>query len=53
MLENFNVYIVVNLVNEGVLTMAGEVRRYRNDCYDNYQLSPGGDTAGGYDRCRG
>ena len=51
--ESFNVCIFVNLVNEIVLTMAGEVRRYRNDCYDKYELSPGGDTPGGYGQCRG
>ena len=27
----FNAYIIVDLVKRGVLTLVGEIRRYRND----------------------
>ena len=30
---DYNLYIIVDLVNHGVLTLVGEIRRYRNDCY--------------------
>ena len=30
----FHVYIFVDLVNHGVLTLAGEIPCYRNDCYN-------------------
>ena len=34
----FHVYIFVDLVNYGVLTLVGEIPCYRNDCY-SYQIS--------------
>ena len=32
-LYSFSAYIFVDLVKRGVLTLVGEIRRYRNDCY--------------------
>ena len=33
---NFNVFLFVVLVKRSVLTLAGEIWRYRNDCYYYY-----------------
>ena len=32
----FNVYIIIDLVERRVLTLVGEIRRYRNDRYRYY-----------------
>ena len=34
--SGFNVHVIVDLVKRGVLTLLGDIRRYRNDRYYYY-----------------